>query len=344
MRKSSRALTASVVVKATLLTAGTIAGLVIQAAPASADELICGQWVRGAILDKFKSMGGTDSPLGCPTTEERRTPDGRGYYSHFQGGSIYWSAQTGAHPVWGAIRDKWASSGWEAGKLGFPVEDELPNPDGEGRRQRFEGGTFYWHPTKTNGAHAMLGRIGQLWGEYGWEGGAFGYPVTDEMAVPNVAAAGNGIGQLFERGQRIVWSPGNPNAYETCTSECVGYTGYPNTSWVDRTEVYKNLATGKRSVHVSPTAAGYKDADSNFDELWRQVWNRTPYPVDMSQTQVNTVAKQLWCHALYAYDIPIKGHLGGDTWDLEMWKPDVPWNDVIDPQKVLQNRCLNNVQ
>ncbi|MFD0900381.1 DUF2599 domain-containing protein [Actinomadura sediminis] len=331
--------------KVALLLAGALTGLIVQAAPAAADETICGHVVKGEILAKYQSMGGVNSPLGCPTTEERATPNGRGYFTHFQGGSIYWSPQTGAHPVWGAIRDKWAASGWEAGKLGFPADDELVNPDGQGRRQQFEGGTFYWHPTKTNGAHAVLGRIGELWGQYGWEGGGFGYPVSDEMSMPNVGGSpnGSGVGQLFEKGQRIVWSPGRSDSYETCASECVGYTGYPNTTWIDRTEVYKNFATGKRSVHVSPTDAGFEDADSDFDELWQQVWTGTPYPVDMTQTQVNTIAKQLWCHALYAYDIPIKGHLGGETWDLEMWKPDVPWNDVIDPQKVLQNRCLNNI-
>ncbi|MFD3518670.1 hypothetical protein ACFWVV_36885, partial [Streptomyces sp. NPDC058663] len=52
-------------------------------------------------------------PLRCPTTHEVRTPDGRGAYTVFEGGSIYWSAAAGAHPVWGAVRDAWARQGWE---------------------------------------------------------------------------------------------------------------------------------------------------------------------------------------------------------------------------------------
>ncbi|WP_107486566.1 hypothetical protein [Streptomyces sp. MUSC 14] len=36
---------------------------------------------------------------------------------------------------------KWRAIGWEAGKLGYPVDDELTNPDGQGKRQQFEGGT-----------------------------------------------------------------------------------------------------------------------------------------------------------------------------------------------------------
>lgn len=42
--------------------------------------------------------------------------------------------------MWGAVRDKWASQGWETGKLGS-VSDDLKNPDGKGVRQQFQGGT-----------------------------------------------------------------------------------------------------------------------------------------------------------------------------------------------------------
>ncbi|WP_413754339.1 hypothetical protein [Streptomyces sp. R-74717] len=36
------------------------------------------------------------------------------------------TSETGAHPVWGAIRDKWGGLGWEGGKLGFPT-DQFPS-------------------------------------------------------------------------------------------------------------------------------------------------------------------------------------------------------------------------
>ncbi|HZB49770.1 MAG TPA: hypothetical protein VE547_11820, partial [Mycobacteriales bacterium] len=35
--------------------------------------------------------------------------------------SIYWSPDTGAHPVHGDIRARWAQLGWEESYLGFPV-------------------------------------------------------------------------------------------------------------------------------------------------------------------------------------------------------------------------------
>jgi hypothetical protein len=58
-----------------------------------------------------------------PLTDETGTPDGIGRYNHFQGGSIYWTTNTGPMMVRGAIRDVWASQGWEQGPFGYPVAD-----------------------------------------------------------------------------------------------------------------------------------------------------------------------------------------------------------------------------
>ncbi|QHA10202.1 hypothetical protein GQF42_44405 [Streptomyces broussonetiae] len=173
----------------------------LQATPASADS-VCGKEVGGAILTKYNELGGEGGVLGCPTSGELTTPDGRGRYNTFDHGSIYWTATTGAHPVWGAIRDKWGAIGWEAGKLGYPVDDELTNPDGQGKRQQFEGGTVYWHPTRSNGAHPVWGRIGERWGQAQWEAGRYGYPISDEVQVPGA----KGLSQMFEHGP-IAWSP-----------------------------------------------------------------------------------------------------------------------------------------
>jgi hypothetical protein len=102
--------------------------------------------VHGAIRDKWASLGWEQSLLGYPDTDETGTPDGVGRYNHFQGGSIYWTPSTGAHEVHGAIRDEWASLGWERSFLGYPVTDETGTPDGIGRYNYFQGGSIYWTP------------------------------------------------------------------------------------------------------------------------------------------------------------------------------------------------------
>jgi len=100
--------------------------------------------VHGDIRLKWGQLGGTRSFLGFPVTDELGTPDGVGRFNHFQGGSIYWTPNTGAHEVHGAIRDHWASMGWETSFLRYPTTDE--RPDGVGRFSQFQGGSIHWTP------------------------------------------------------------------------------------------------------------------------------------------------------------------------------------------------------
>ncbi len=101
--------------------------------------------VYGAIRAKWSSLGAFRGLLGEPLTDELGTPDRIGRYNHFQGGSIYWTPTTGAFEVHGAIRDKWASMGWEASFLGYPVSDEMPWWDSPGGRcSHFQRGRIVW--------------------------------------------------------------------------------------------------------------------------------------------------------------------------------------------------------
>jgi len=102
--------------------------------------------VHGDIRVKWARLGGERGFLGFPITDETGTPNGRGRFNHFEHGSIYWTPARGSHEVHGAIRDKWASLGWERSRLGFPVSDERTPPNGHGRFSDFEGGTIVWTP------------------------------------------------------------------------------------------------------------------------------------------------------------------------------------------------------
>ena len=99
--------------------------------------------VHGGILGHYRALGGPGSFLGYPVTDETGTPDGIGRYNIFTGGSIYWTAGTGAHEVHGAIRAKWASLGYERSTLGYPVSDEYGVPGG--RRNDFQHGSIIWN-------------------------------------------------------------------------------------------------------------------------------------------------------------------------------------------------------
>jgi hypothetical protein len=59
--------------------------------------------------------------------------------------SVYWTSKTGAHIVMGEIRQLWLKLGGQKGKLGYPISDEQPTPDGMGRMSEFERGQIWWY-------------------------------------------------------------------------------------------------------------------------------------------------------------------------------------------------------
>jgi hypothetical protein len=155
--------------------------------------------VHGANLSRYLTVGGPAGLLGFPTTDESRTPDGVGRFNHFaKGASIYWTPSTGSHEVHGAIRARWAASGWERGPLGYPTTDETATPDGVGRYNHFsKAGSIYWTPS--TGASAVYGSIRAKWASLGWERSRLGYPTTSEYGVPG------GRRNDFQHGS-LVWS------------------------------------------------------------------------------------------------------------------------------------------
>lgn len=159
--------------------------------------------VHGAIRDKWASLGWEHSLLGYPKTDETTTPDGRGRFNHFEGGSVYWTPQTGAHEVHGAIRDKWASLGWETSLLGYPTTDETAVSNGPGRFNHFEHGSVFWSPSTA--AHEVHGAIRDKWASLGWENSYLGYPVSDELNWTDPILHLSGRISNFQWG-RIAWT------------------------------------------------------------------------------------------------------------------------------------------
>jgi len=116
------------------------------------------------------------------------------------GGSIYWTPDTGAHEVHGAIHAKWSALGWERSPLGYPLIDESPCADGIGRHGHFQNGSIYWTPS--NGAFEVHGAIFAEWAAMSWEQGVLGHPITDEQG------ALDGVGRYGHfQGGSIYWSP-----------------------------------------------------------------------------------------------------------------------------------------
>ncbi|QLY34056.1 esterase [Nocardia huaxiensis] len=155
--------------------------------------------VGGAISGSYAGLGGPDSGLGFPTGAERQLPDGRGRFQPFQSGNIYWTPQTGAHMVRGAILDEWGRQGFERGPAGYPNGSEIRTPNKDGVVQGFENGPMYFSP-KT-GAHMVQGLILGKYAQLGFENSPYGFPVAEEAALKDL-----GRYTSFEGGN-IYWSP-----------------------------------------------------------------------------------------------------------------------------------------
>ncbi|MDT5066019.1 MAG: hypothetical protein QOK02_2174 [Mycobacterium sp.] len=101
----------------------------------------------GAILDKYMAVGGpADGDLGFPTIDEGagKAPNSRNTtFSAADNPVIFFTPDTGARVVRGAINAAWDKLGGSAGPLGVPTDDEVY--DGDVSSQNFSGGQLSWN-------------------------------------------------------------------------------------------------------------------------------------------------------------------------------------------------------
>ncbi len=155
--------------------------------------------VGGMIGGGYQAAQGPAGPLGLPTGDERGLPDGRGRMQSFQHGALYWTPQTGAQVVRGAILDEWGRQGYEGGPAGYPIAPEVKTPNRDGAVQAFEHGPFYYN-AKT-GVHRVQGLILDKFAQMGYENSWLGFPATEEQPLKDL-----GRYSRFEGGN-IYWSP-----------------------------------------------------------------------------------------------------------------------------------------
>jgi uncharacterized protein with LGFP repeats len=131
-----------------------------------------------AVRDRWSGTGWENGRLGYPVSDQACGLPDAGCFVHFERGSVYVSASTGAQDLVAAVRDRWAASGWERGALGYPVNSTVCGLRDGGCFQHFQRGSVYWSPA--TGARLVDPATRGPWAASGWEGGALGYPVTDQ--------------------------------------------------------------------------------------------------------------------------------------------------------------------
>lgn len=154
--------------------------------------------VCGVILQRYLALGGPQSFLSFPRSNEIATPDGTGRRSEFLNGHIYWHPHIGAHSITTHFAIEWGRLGWENSPLGYPTTEENGVPGKTARVQHFQHGELYG---STLGLAAVYGAIRDRWNNLGGAEGNLGLPVITEQPTPG------GVGRytVFERGV-IYWS------------------------------------------------------------------------------------------------------------------------------------------
>lgn len=243
--------------------------------------------VCGRIRDKYNALGGPNSFLLFPKTNEITNPDGVGKRTEFQNGPIYWSPQGDAHPVVNHFLAAWARKGYEAGYIGYPTTDEIVNPDGIGRRQEFTGAAIYW---RLNEAYSIGGAIRDKWNSSGAEQGPLGYPISDETDV----VKNNGRYNNFENGT-ITWS--QPTGARQLSGPIAmrwhqlgredGLYGYPIADEATHSDGIGQVAEFENGNTIWSTAlTGARD----MTPMMVSVWNSLGGPAGVGYPTVNLIS------------------------------------------------------
>ena len=229
-------------------------------------------------LDWFGRVGWQGGFLGFPTSDEVAGKGGA--YQRFAGGVIY-RGPGGAHPVWGDLLSAYGRNGWQDGAMGYPIGDVTGTPGGV--YQRFERGVAYW--SGATGAHFVTGRFLGRYGADGWQGGARGFPRTDEYVDRGVVRQDFQHGSywdgpmpagLYSHG--IVQPAGQPNGY--FCGPTAGYTVLSNLG------AWQSAATGEPlSIdalagprYMNTVGYGYTSFNDRRFEYGMNTWlGRTTY-------------------------------------------------------------------
>ena len=152
-----------------------------------------------AITQVWDADGGATGPLGAK--DGGVYPVGSGFGQNFAGGRIYFTPETGAHIMQGAILDKYLSLGGPTdGDLGFPNIDEGAGRAPDSRNTTFSAADkpviFF---TPDTGAHVVRGAINAAWDKLGGSAGVLGVPTEDEVYRGDV------VSQAFTGGQ-LSWN------------------------------------------------------------------------------------------------------------------------------------------
>lgn len=152
--------------------------------------------------------------LGSPTSAHLTGGAyGSGVARVYTGGSIFWTAATGARSVYGPIRDRYFAAGSITGPLKWPTSDRVAMPQRPGGAgQAFQGGSIY--TSSGTGTFSVRPPVLTHYFRLGGATGPAGWPRGEAVSVAG------GTVQAMESGRLMVSSRGG---YLVPTAVLAGY-------------------------------------------------------------------------------------------------------------------------
>jgi uncharacterized protein (TIGR03437 family) len=217
---------------------------------AVSEKTLAGYVIRGAILERYRSLGGSAGSLGYPTTDP--TAGGR---QNFENGALIGDP---VQFVQGAILAKWQSIGYETGVAGPATSDPaafLTFRATAGRAQSFRNAVIY---EILQGAAAQVGKVyyvkGVALAKYaalGFASGALGAPLGDEYML-------NGQNRQDFEGGFLEYGQGETEARVTENSRTPVVTATPNSAAAG-TVVRLSLGGFANGAQVRVSITGQQD-------------------------------------------------------------------------------------
>lgn len=264
--------------------------------------------IWGAIYQHWLAIDGVLKPfLGVPRMDQRRTPDNDGEFAHFfGGGSIYKGDVVGAASIHGAIRTRWAATGWERGPLGYPITDETPNDEGPfrqtGAHNLFAKGAIFWSPA--HGAHVLSKPVFELYQEHGGPLGNLGHPM-------NVNASGSLV--RFQGGRILTTANGGPEVSTQLKATAFRVT------WVTADKTTKEPGRDEIELHIAAIDHVGNDSMSTKVDLGQFRNKTSKTPLLFTQFQFDPMQQPAaWWPRLYtvSYMLVEKDNSRLDNWHL----------------------------
>ena len=170
----------------------------------------------------YSAQGGSRGWMGTALTGVVCGAVNGGCYKWFQNGLIFFSPATGAQAISRAYHSTWGSEGFESGRLGYPLTNQICGgaPNG-GCYQWFQGGLI--SSSNTTAPQAVTSAYHSTWGTQGFESGWLGYPLTNQICG---GAPNGGCYQWFQGGLISSSNTTAPQAVTNAIHAAWGTVGY----------------------------------------------------------------------------------------------------------------------